>query len=59
MHGYVDSRTATLQEESNRIVLQAHVEPVDDIATERSRASFDVDGLKYYLNGGKKKYETK
>ena len=59
MRSFADSRTAILQEESTRAVLRAHVEPTDDIVAERRRATFDADGLKYYLCGGKKNYEKK
>jgi len=57
--GLVDARTAILQEPSTQAVLQAHVEPTHDIATERRSATFDVDELKYYLSGGRQNYDKK
>lgn len=59
MRSFVDSRTAVLQEESTRAVLQSHVEPTEDISAERQRATFDVASLRYFMTGGKKKYEKK
>ena len=56
---FVDSRSMILQEESTRAVLKAHVEPTEDIAAERRRATFDAEELKYYLWGGKDIYDKK
>lgn len=55
----VDARTKELQRDSTSIILSTHVEPKDDIAAERQRATFNVQELSYLLNGGKDKLEKK
>ncbi len=59
MRPEVDARTKELQRDSTSIILSTHVEPKDDIAAERQRATFNVQELSYLLNGGKDKLEKK
>ena len=53
----VDGRTKALVQQSSDVVLATHVEPKDDMITERSRASFDTKGLAEHLNGGREKLQ--
>ncbi len=53
----VDDRTKALVQQSSDVVLATHVEPTQDMITERNRASFDTKGLAEYLNGGKEKLQ--
>lgn len=53
----VDEETRILVQQSSDVVLATHVEPKDDMILERTRASFDTQGLADYLNGGKEKRE--
>lgn len=54
-----DARTKELQAPSSATILRTHVEPKDDIAAERKRATFDNTQLTYVLNGGKEKLEKR
>ncbi len=47
----VDARTLELQRPSSAAILASHVEPKDDIAAERRRATFSVDEVALLLNG--------
>jgi hypothetical protein len=51
----VDDRTKALVQQSSDVVLATHVEPKQDMITERNRASFDTKGLAEHLNGGREK----
>eukprot|EP00210_Caulerpa_lentillifera_P003885 g3712.t1 len=59
MASYVDSRTTVLQEESSKTVLKSHIEPTEDIKSERQRATFNAEELKYFMCGGKGRYLKK
>jgi hypothetical protein len=54
-----DARARELVEPATKAVLKTHVEPKDDIARERARASFDTTILMEYLNGGKELIKKK
>ena len=49
----VDQRTKKLVETSSKVILATHLEPADDIAAERKKATIDVQSLSRYLYGGK------
>ncbi len=55
----VDERTLALQGPSTKKALANHVEPVEDLAAERRRATFDVEELSYVLAGGKDKLQRR
>jgi acyl-CoA oxidase len=55
MPHHVDARTRALQAGVTAAVLKQAEDPTKDIADERRRATFDVNDLLYYLNGGKDK----
>lgn len=52
MANRVDERTRALVEPSTRQVLAAHTEPTEDMRNERRRATFSVDELTAFMNGG-------
>lgn len=54
-----DERTKRLVDTSSRVILATHLEPSDDIKQERSKTSFDVQGLARYLNGGQAVLDTR
>ncbi|KAG2488798.1 hypothetical protein HYH03_012598 [Edaphochlamys debaryana] len=59
MAGRVDARTLELQAPASKIIFSTHIEPRDDMAAERARATFDVKELTYAMNGGKDKLEKR
>lgn len=59
MASRVDARTRELQAPSTALVTQHAEDPKADIIAERKRASFDVNELLYWLNGGRDKVERR
>jgi acyl-CoA oxidase len=55
----MDDRTRQLQASSTQLVLASHVEPTDDIETERRRATFDVQRMAEAINGGREVLEKR
>eukprot|EP00775_Hariotina_reticulata_P005807 gene5808-6047_t len=55
----VDERTRQLQARSTAVVTRHAEDPKQDIINERKRASFGIQELQYYLNGGKEKVERR
>ncbi len=55
----VDERTRALQVPSSKLILRSAEDPTKDLAAERSRASFNVNELCYWLNGGKERVERR
>ena len=55
----VDERTRSLQAGSTAVVLRHAEDPKQDIAAERRKATFHVNDLLWYLNGGKDKVERR
>jgi acyl-CoA oxidase len=55
--GKVDDRTKKLVEQSSAVILATHVEPKDDMAAERLRASFNSQELASFLHGGSDKLQ--
>ena len=53
----VDDKTRALVQQSSKVVLATHVEPTEDMAAERTRASFNARGLAEYFNGGREKLQ--
>jgi len=54
-----DARTRELQAKSTAVIMQAHIEPKDDMRRERARATFNVQQLKETLAGGKEKLDKR
>ncbi len=59
MAQHVDDRTRKIQEASTALVLRHAEDPKADIAAERRKATFDVNDLLYFINGGKEKVERR
>ncbi len=55
----VDDRLRKLADASSEPILAVHVEPTDDMVSERARASFDSEELAIELNGGRALLEKK
>lgn len=53
MSRQVDQRTLALQATVSAAVLKNAEDPQQDIANERRRASFNVEDLLNFMNGGK------
>lgn len=56
---YVDTKTRELQAPSTATILRNYVDPKDDMAAERARATFDVQQLTEVLVGGKEVLEKR
>ena len=54
-----DERAKQLAQASSKVVLRSHVNPVDDMAAERARASFDSQQLAEYFNEGPDKLKRR
>lgn len=55
-----DDRLRQLVDASSRAVLgDTHVEPTEDMAAERKRASIDSEALAVFMNGGAAKLQRK
>eukprot|EP00955_Chlamydomonas_euryale_P087183 364275-Chlamydomonas_euryale.AAC.5 len=57
--GAPDARTRALQAPSNALIAASHVDPKDDMAKERARATFDVAQLAEAINGGREVLEKR
>jgi len=55
----VDDRLRKLADASSEPILAVHVEPTDDMVSERARASFDSEELAIEMNGGRALLEKK
>lgn len=55
----IDDRLRKLADASSEPILAVHVEPTDDMVSERARASFDSEELAVELNGGRALLEKK
>lgn len=56
---YVDPRTRELAQKSSNVVTLLNVDPKDDIAAERRKASFSSNQLAIYFNGGEEMFSRR
>ena len=59
MAGRVDERARALAQESSKFVLRSSCSPVEDMAAERARASFNPQELANELNEGADKLKRR
>ena len=55
----INDRLRKLADASSVPILAVHVEPTEDMAAERNKASFDSEELAIELNGGRAMLEKK